>query len=84
MIWGNRVRPVADLTVACALAGLLTAVAREKANVLHIYHDRNLGDLPVNTTAVGLELETRSHEHGVAVTAALVAEGFAVQPGFWM
>lgn len=64
-----------------ALAGLLATVAREKANVLHIYHDRNAGGLSVNTTVVGLELETRGQAHGRAVTAALEAAGHAVQPG---
>jgi threonine dehydratase len=67
-----------------ALAGLLVTVAREKANVLHIHHDRNLGDLPINTTAVGLELETRSHEHGQAVTRVLTAAGYAVRSGSWI
>jgi threonine dehydratase len=67
-----------------ALAGLLATVARQKANVLHIYHDRNLGDLPINTTAVSLELETRSHDHGTTVTRALTDAGYAVQPGLWI
>ncbi len=62
-----------------ALAGLLATVAREKANVLHIHHDRNLGDLPINTTAVDLELETRSHEHGKAVARALESGGYNVR-----
>ncbi|MFH1984523.1 MAG: threonine ammonia-lyase [Pseudomonadota bacterium] len=67
-----------------ALAGLLATVAREKANVLHIYHDRNVGTQPINYTAVGLELETRSHEHGKDVSEALQAAGYALTPGLWI
>ena len=46
-----------------SLARLLDRIAQLKANVLHIYHDRNVKDMPINISRVELELETRSSEH---------------------
>lgn len=46
-----------------SLARLLSLIARQKANVLHIYHDRNFMNVPLNVTSVSLELETRGEKH---------------------
>jgi len=67
-----------------SLACLLAEVALSKANVLHIHHDRNLGNLPIDDTAVALELETRSTSHAEQVTRALQKAGYTVEPGLWL
>jgi len=46
-----------------SLARLLAVIAELEANVLHIYHDRNVRDLPIYVTGVDLELETRGPAH---------------------
>ncbi|MFW6242456.1 MAG: pyridoxal-phosphate dependent enzyme, partial [Thermodesulfobacteriota bacterium] len=59
-----------------SLSRLLRLVARRKANVLHIFHDRDVKDLPVNRTYVELELETRGADHVAEVRDALEAAGY--------
>ena len=54
-----------------SLAKLLSHVASLKANVLHIRHDRNVGDIPINMSRVVLELETRGPEHVNEIADAL-------------
>ena len=61
-----------------ALARLLGTVAALKANVLHIHHDRGDGNLPIYSTRVALELETRGPEHVADVLAALRAQGYSL------
>ncbi len=46
-----------------SLSTLLARVARLRANVLHIFHDRNIKDMPMHITYVELEVETRGAEH---------------------
>jgi len=46
-----------------SLARLVAVIAELEANVLHIYHDRNVRDLPIYVTGVDLELETRGPAH---------------------
>ena len=59
-----------------ALAQLLAHVAKLEANVLHIFHDRKVRDLPINFTSVELELETRGDEHIKVISKTLAAEGY--------
>ncbi len=61
-----------------ALAGLLSVLAREGANVLHIVHDRLSPQLPVGRTRVEADLETRSGEHRDRVARALREAGFSL------
>jgi len=61
-----------------ALAGMLAAVARLKANVLTIYHDRRVRGIPITETLVELELETRGPEHGEAVAEELRSQGYDI------
>lgn len=61
-----------------ALAGLLTEVARLKANVLHIYHDRRTRDVPIYVTHVELEMETRGPAHVDRIAAALRKLGYSI------
>ena len=62
-----------------SLAGMLNQVADLDANVLHIYHDRNVRDNPIDVTRVELELETRSHDHAAGVKLALEAAGYHLE-----
>ncbi len=63
-----------------ALGGLLAVIARQRANVLHIAHDRLSLDLPVGRTRVEAEVETRGAEHIGDVAAALGDAGFSIRP----
>ena len=60
-----------------ALAGLLTAVARERSNVVTIGHDRLPQDCPPGQAAVELLLETRDRAHGEFLAARLSEQGYA-------
>ena len=62
-----------------ALAGFLHHVAGLQANVLHIYHDRSLLDLPIDVSRVELELETRSPAHVAEIVAALDKAGYPIK-----
>jgi threonine dehydratase len=62
-----------------ALSKLLRQVARLKANVLHIFHDRDVRDLPIHMTYVELELETRGPDHIEAVKSALTEAGYPLE-----
>ena len=59
-----------------SLAKLLALVAQLKANVLHIYHDRSVRDVPLYVTHVELELETRGPAHVQEIDQALTAAGY--------
>jgi threonine dehydratase len=61
-----------------ALARLLELVADRNANVLHIYHNRGRRDLPINTTVVELELETRGESHLAEVETTLRTAGYTL------
>jgi len=63
-----------------SLGALLAVVAREQANILHVFHDRLSIDLPVGRTRVEAEVETRGPDHIAQVTTALAAAGFAIEP----
>ncbi|MCG6912180.1 MAG: threonine ammonia-lyase [Deltaproteobacteria bacterium] len=62
-----------------SLAGMLDRVAQLKANVLHIYHDRNVRNNPIDVTRVELELETRGGDHAREVQADLEAAGYRLE-----
>jgi threonine dehydratase len=61
-----------------SLARLLTLVARKKANVLHIFHDRNVMNVPLYVTSVSLELETRGAHHMAEVFDEIQKAGYPV------
>ena len=61
-----------------ALACLLTAIAKLKANVLHIFHDRHHRKVPIYVTQVELEMETRGPEHVAEIIDTLRNQGYAV------
>jgi threonine dehydratase len=62
-----------------ALAGLLKIVAQLKANVHHIYHDRDVRGLPIHITEVELELETRSRSHVEEVVQSIEDQGYLLK-----
>jgi threonine dehydratase len=62
-----------------SLAGFLGHVAGLQANVLHIYHDRSLRDLPIDVSRVELELETRGPDHVTEVVETLKKAGYRIQ-----
>lgn len=62
-----------------SLAKLLTLVAECQANVLQIYHHRNKENLPIYTSRVELELETRGWEHLNEITDALNRAGYSIE-----
>jgi len=59
-----------------SLSQLLIIISALKANVLHIYHDRNVRNLPIYVTHVDLELETRGPEHVEEMVQKLSLAGY--------
>lgn len=64
-----------------SLARLLAVVARQKANVLHIFHDRNVMNVPIFVTSVSLELETRGTPHISEVFEEIQQAGYRILGG---
>jgi len=62
-----------------SLAKLLALISDQKANVLHIFHDRNVKNLPIYITRVDLELETRGYDHVDEIVRGLNAAGYALE-----
>ena len=60
------------------LAGVLAAVAAERANVLEVHHNRAFLQGAIGDTEIDLTLETRGPEHIDALIAALKGKGYAV------
>lgn len=67
------------LDVPGSLWSLLGIIAEEKANILHIFHDRLALDNPIGVSLVKLNLETRGHEHARDVLHRLRKEGYEVR-----
>lgn len=61
-----------------ALSGLLALVASLKANVLHILHHRNARNIPIYSTIVELEIETRGPAHVKEITGNLKKAGYDI------
>ena len=61
-----------------SLARLLGIIARLRANVVHIDHNRSGWDLPVVLSIVERELETRSESHIAEIIDTLRNSGYAV------
>jgi threonine dehydratase len=62
-----------------SLAGLLDLVAKLQANVIQIYHYRTERGLPISSSRVDLELETRGLDHVVQIAAALKSVGYEIE-----
>lgn len=60
------------------LAGLLSALAEEQANVLDVVHQRTSPSLTLDEVAVHLQVETRGDSHAGQVLSALRSRGYRV------
>jgi threonine dehydratase len=60
------------------LAGVLAAVAGERANVLEVHHNRAFLQGAIGDTEIDLTLETRGTGHIDSLIAALKGKGYAV------
>ncbi|MGH3745738.1 MAG: pyridoxal-phosphate dependent enzyme, partial [Mycobacteriales bacterium] len=61
-----------------SLARLLDVLAATAANVLDVEHLRTETELSLEDVEIGLQLETRGHEHSAEVVRALRSRGYAV------
>lgn len=62
-----------------ALAHLTAVLARERANVLEIHHEREFAHTGVGQTEVTVTLDCRGADHVATLVDALAAEEFAVR-----
>ncbi|EAX47394.1 threonine dehydratase [Thermosinus carboxydivorans Nor1] len=60
------------------LQRLLAIIARSRANVIHVYHDRVARNVPLGQAVVELSLETRDALHTDEILANLRREGYTV------
>jgi threonine dehydratase len=67
------------LDVPGSLWKLLGIIAKEKANILHIVHDRLDLQNPIEVSRVMLNLETRGHDHAREIVEKLRNEGYPVR-----
>jgi threonine dehydratase len=58
---------------------LMGIIAEQKANVLHIFHDRFNLENPIQVTRVKLSLETRGHDHAMELLRKLRESGYDVK-----
>jgi len=70
------------LDVPGSLYRLLGIIAREKANILHIFHDRLDLQNPIEISRVVLNLETRGHDHARELVEKLRNAGYPVKQIF--
>ena len=60
------------------LAGLLSVIAQEQGNILHIHHDTGTG-VPMKSVRIRLEIETRGMEHGKSIRSAIERAGYGIE-----
>ena len=78
---GRLLRIEVDLLdVPGSLWKLMGIIAQEKANILHIFHDRLNLENPIQVSRVKLNLETRGHDHANEVVAKLREAGYDIRP----
>ncbi|NLP40917.1 MAG: threonine ammonia-lyase [Veillonellaceae bacterium] len=58
------------------LQHLLTVVAKQRANVINVYHDRVERNVPIGQAVVEISLETRDALHTEQILSSLRQEGF--------
>ena len=64
-----------------SLASFLEVLARNKASVIDLHHDRDRLDLALNRTAVEVHVETRGPEHIAELRKVLATAGYDVRVG---
>ena len=57
----------------CSVAGIM---ATQRANILHVMHDRFSGDIPMGKTRVFFTLEIRGKKHLEEIVSALARHGY--------
>ena len=62
-----------------SLARLAALLAKNKANIFHVLHDRRTAEVPLGRAEVHLELETRGPEHIREVLELMDREGYGAQ-----
>lgn len=62
-----------------ALERLLSIVARQRANVIHVYHDRVERNVPLSQAVVEISMETRDWLHTEEILAHLRQAGYTVE-----
>jgi threonine dehydratase len=68
------------LDIPGSLWKLMSIIAEEKANILHIFHDRLNLENPIQVSRVKLNLETRGHDHARELMGKLRDAGYDVKP----
>ena len=63
------------------LARLLSVIAKERGNILHVHHTQGDSDIPVQMARVTIELETRGYNHIESIKKALLDNGYEIQMG---
>jgi threonine dehydratase len=77
---GRLIRIEVDLPdVPGSLWKLMGIIAREKANILHIFHDRLNLENPLQVSRVKLDLETRGRDHAQEIMDKLREGGYSVK-----
>lgn len=77
---GRLIRIEVDLLdVPGSLWRLMGKIAEEKANILHIFHDRLNLENPLQVSRVKLNLETRGPDHAKELLDKLKAAGYSVK-----
>jgi len=77
---GRLLRIEVDLLdVPGSLWKLMGIIAQEKANILHIFHDRLNLENPIQVSRVKLNLETRGHDHAKEVVDKLREAGYDIR-----
>ena len=61
------------------LAEFLTLVAKLKASVIDLHHDRHRPGMSLNRTGVEVHVETRGPDHIEEIRRALAASGYDAQ-----
>lgn len=50
----------------------------QRANIMHVLHNRLSPDMPIGQTEVSLTLETRGHDHIESIISDLISKGYKV------
>lgn len=61
-----------------SLASMLSAIEKQRGNVVDVVHNRLNADLDVDQVEISIEVETRGADHGRAIVKALEDKGFLV------
>lgn len=64
-----------------ALVRLLTIIATEQGNILHIHHTEGGDAAPVQMARVHIEIETRGRDHSSTIQQAMRDAGYTIRTG---